>query len=533
MKNSRILLLLCILVLNFIISSVAYSVTFIVNSTADVIDVNPGDGVCKIPTSNNCTLRAAVQEANALTGADIIELPIGTYILSIIGREENGADTGDLDIIDDLAIIGTSATNTIIDANKIDRIFDVFDPAYVTISNVTIQNGDLAFTGSRGEHGGGIRNRGSLALNEFIVFENTAGVLHGIGGGIFNVGTLNLTNVAVSGNSADATGGLANFSGGDVTLTNVTISDNIAFGGTAGMENGEGVFGQSATAMLTNVTISGNIGGLCTACGGGFGNKDNAILKNVTISGNSGSASGGIFITFAGPVSASTQLENTIIANNLGKNCNSTLTPILSLGHNLSSDNTCNLTSPYDFENTIPLLGPLQDNGGFTLTHSLLSSSPAIDAGSPDCPPPYTDQRGEPRPVDGDDDELIACDIGAFEIQPAIKVIRLDIKPDSQINKINLRSKGVIAVAVITSEGFDAFLVDPDTVQFGPANAEMAHSQAHIEDVDYDGDYDLLFHFLTADTNINCIDTEATLTGQTWDGTLISGTDSINPIRCR
>src|SRR5439155_790888 len=59
---------------------------------------------------------------------------------------------------------------------------------------------------------------------------------------------------------------------------------------------------------------------------------------------------------------------------------------------------------------------PLQDNGGPTPTHALLPGSPAIDADGSDCPPPATDQRGFPRPVDGNDDGVATCDIGAYEL---------------------------------------------------------------------------------------------------------------------
>ena len=80
--------------------------------------------------------------------------------------------------------------------------------------------------------------------------------------------------------------------------------------------------------------------------------------------------------------------------------------------------------------------------------------------------------------------------------------INIDIKPDSQHNSINPTSKGVTAVAVLTSEDFDALLADPDTVRFGPAEAERRYMQAHVEDVDSDGDMDLVFHFKTQETGI-------------------------------
>ena len=113
-----------------------------------------------------------------------------------------------------------------------------------------------------------------------------------------------------------------------------------------------------------------------------------------------------------------------------------------------------------------------------------------------------------------------------------VLMVTIDIKPDSQTNNINPGSKGVIAVSVLTSEDFDALQVDPDTVQFGPAGTAKAHSQAHVEDVDNDGDMDLQLHFKTQETGIQCGDTEATLTGNTWDGTPIMGTDSVNTVAC-
>src|SRR5207247_4052299 len=86
-----------------------------------------------------------------------------------------------------------------------------------------------------------------------------------------------------------------------------------------------------------------------------------------------------------------------------------------SLGYNLRIDyGGCFLTATADQINTDPMLGPLQDNGGSTFTHELLSGSPAINAGDPSfTPPPDYDQRGIgfPRVVNG------RIDIGAFEVQ--------------------------------------------------------------------------------------------------------------------
>ena len=83
-----------------------------------------------------------------------------------------------------------------------------------------------------------------------------------------------------------------------------------------------------------------------------------------------------------------------------------------SLGYNLTDDDSCGFTEPSDLVVNHVRLSPLQDNAGPTETHDLLPGSPAIDAGSVDCPPPATDQRGVARP------QGAACDIGAVEYLP-------------------------------------------------------------------------------------------------------------------
>ena len=92
--------------------------TFTVNSTTDAVDATR-DGVCETATGNGvCTLRAAIQEANFASGADVITLPGGTYTIALTGRDEDQAATGDLDVSDDLTIVGNGAESTIIDGIK-------------------------------------------------------------------------------------------------------------------------------------------------------------------------------------------------------------------------------------------------------------------------------------------------------------------------------------------------------------------------------------------------------------------------------
>ncbi len=107
------------------------------------------------------------------------------------------------------------------------------------------------------------------------------------------------------------------------------------------------------------------------------------------------------------------EIRNSIVAENSRWNCPVNGTSLAtSLGNNLVDDTSCGFTEPTDLVVADAMLGPLQDNGGPTETHDLLPGSPAIDAGSMDCPPPDTDQRGVARP------QGTACDIGAVEYLP-------------------------------------------------------------------------------------------------------------------
>jgi hypothetical protein len=115
---------------------------------------------------------------------------------------------------------------------------------------------------------------------------------------------------------------------------------------------------------------------------------------------------------------------------------------------------------------------------------------------------------------------------------PAIIPVAIDIKPGSSPNAINPKSNGVIPVAILTTDTFDATTVDPLTVEFGPGGATEAHGRGHIEDVNHDGEPDLVFHFRTQETGIQCGDTSASLTGETFDGDAIEGTDVIKTVEC-
>ena len=111
--------------------------------------------------------------------------------------------------------------------------------------------------------------------------------------------------------------------------------------------------------------------------------------------------------------------------------------------------------------------------------------------------------------------------------------VAIDIKPGSFPNSINLKSKGVIPVAILSTNSFDASSVDPSTVAFGPGGAGIAHIAGHINDVNDDGILDLVLHFRTQETGIACGDTTATLIGETFDGQTVEGEDSVRTVGCQ
>ncbi len=109
-------------------------------------------------------------------------------------------------------------------------------------------------------------------------------------------------------------------------------------------------------------------------------------------------------------------------------------------------------------------------------------------------------------------------------------IIQIDIKPGSDPNSINLNSKGVIPVAILTEGSFDAASINATTVLFGQTGYEAEPVHYAFDDVDDDGDMDIIFHFRTQETGLEAEDTEAILTGQTTDGTKITGTDSVRVV---
>lgn len=342
-----------------------------------------------------CTLRAAIQQANAATGADVIDINVTGAI---------GLQSALPDLNTDMDINGPGAGQLTVQRSTSSgtpefRIFRIGSSNSSSFNNSVSISG-LTVSGGKEAHGGSILNSQytTLALESVAVSNNTA---YHDGGGIHNSGTLTLTRSAISGNTAGISGGGIHTYPGTLTLTDSTVSNNTAY-------NGGGI-SAGGTVTVTNSTISNNMG---TSVGGGVTNDGALTLANATIKGNNSPQEANVR-NFGADAKAT--FQNTIVADPQGggANCGNTDGTITSAGYNLEYPGTsCGFAGTGDIQNQDPKLGPLADNGGPTRTHPLQPGSPAIDAvASASCPPPSTDQRGVSRP------QGARCDMGAFELE--------------------------------------------------------------------------------------------------------------------
>jgi RTX calcium-binding nonapeptide repeat (4 copies) len=299
-----------------------------------------------------------------------------------------------------VTVAGPGANLLTVNANHASRVFDINSESSVTLTGATITGGsagsgkgggvdnyggtlslaNVTISGNSAYEGGGLSNYdGTTSLTNVTISGNSAFQ----GGGVANdYGTLSLTNVTVSGNTAANDAGGLNANGGTTTLTNVTLSGNIATNGVGGGIRNDGAL------SLTNVTLSGNSSGFN---GGGLTTTVSTVsLTNVTVTGNSTHGNGGGLDMEDG---SSANLINTIVAGNTS-----------GVGVDISGSNT----GTNNLIGGDPLLAPLGDYGGPTLTMPPLPGSPAIGAGT-STGAPTTDQRGFARGA--------TVDIGAVQHQ--------------------------------------------------------------------------------------------------------------------
>lgn len=323
------------------------SAAFEVAASADAPDALPGDGVCAA-ASGECTLRAAVMEANALPGLQTVALPSGRYVLTRAGGDEDGCATGDLDVTEEVIIVGAGSAQTSVEASPVlyDRVLHVIGGAAVRVSGLTVRGGagvsegggilataplelrDVVVVANQADVGGGIAASAPLALLDCSVTGNEAhGRDYAGGGGIrMTSSSLTMRSSVVSGNTATASGGGIQSAFGAVSITDSTIADNLARGF---FGKGGGVSCDNADATLKNVNVTGNRAdddggglsslGVATATldgsrlerntagyrGGAIFHSGTAVVTDTTLSANGAAIGGGLSTVGEGSTSVS------------------------------------------------------------------------------------------------------------------------------------------------------------------------------------------------------------------------------------
>ncbi len=347
-------------------------------------------------------LRYCINKVNSEPGPDVIDFTVTGTINVTTSLPTLGSE---------IDIQGPGADVLTIRRNAVDlfRIFLV--SGSVQMSGLTIENGWASGPGS--QYGGGIYNLGNLIVVKCVITQNHVGTSSDLvttaGGGIANVGSLTVIDTSIIANQVgggwiERGAGIYNGGSGTASIYNSTVAQNFFTGLNDDYGGGVSNVGDGLL-VIVNSTVYGNQSDLCA--GGIYVAGAMTVISHSTISGNESACGGdGVFIDGAKPVF----LRNTIVAGNSSGDISGTLA---SSGYNLVADSAdASGFAPTDILDVDPLLGPLADNGGPTLTMALLPSSPAIDAGD-NADAPEWDQRGPgfPRIVNG------TIDIGAFEVQ--------------------------------------------------------------------------------------------------------------------
>ncbi len=344
------------------------------------------------------SLRDAITLGNVLAptgGASTI-----TFDPSLSGDTITLAGVALPDITADLTINGLGANQLTVSADGDSGVFTIDNGATVTISGLTIEDGNVS-TGNALDVGGGITNSGTLTLTASTVTGNTA--LQG--GGIVSGGTLYLQDCTVTGNTAvysNGPGSAGGTGGGIYSYGVATVIDSTVANNTAAWAGG--IYNDNSTLTLTDSTVAGNTA--TNNSGGGIVNEATLSLTDCTITGNTATTAGGGIYTGGG---TSLTLGNSILSGNYVSSSDSDLagtpTSVTDNGFNLIGATTIPLSAQGDLVG-LPDLSPLGYYGGPTETMTPLPGSPVIGAGDPSQAGTIS-QNGVVRPA--------TPDIGAFQ----------------------------------------------------------------------------------------------------------------------
>jgi CSLREA domain-containing protein len=396
-----------------------HATMFNVNSEADVPDDSVGDGTCHavLGLPGVCTLRAAVQEANAHAGADTISLSAGqVYTLTRNGQDDSALN-GDLDIDDNVTILFfASGERPVVDANGLERAFEIHS-GNVTMFGFDITGGDATL--ALDAAGGGIAinfDAGAVQLSLMRIHGNRAN----FGGGLYNDGANTTLSASEVFDNEQADGG-AGFTGGGIRnrgtlrIEYSSVYANHGEGelGTVAVSN-EAPNTGSASMTVVNSTIASNVGVGLESASDGAEHEASLALRNATIGGNSATG-----LRIAGSAGAYSS-RNSVVASNAGADCQVSSSALLDLDldhYNVDSDDSCEFGDGASNATGIDTqLTPLDRRGGLTMVSWPLTTSPLIEFG-PAIGCEDDDQQFGDRPIDFDGNGNSRCDIGAIELQ--------------------------------------------------------------------------------------------------------------------